>query len=197
MNIDFAELGIYCQNRYKESLDGKNNKYIKTWFVAIEDNNNILISTTPHILKNATKCILIHERISLAVSNWYEWYKIEFINELGEVLDSRIDEEFELRIIACGGYANQMMEIANNRVHHSWKYPWESAIKEMWSLYLRLKEAETEKERILISDAFYKDNKILQLEKENADFKFQNDLIEKERDMYKSILDEIKQMLES
>ena len=41
MNIDFAELGIDCQNRDKESLDGKNNKYIKTWFVAIEDNNNI------------------------------------------------------------------------------------------------------------------------------------------------------------
>lgn len=111
MNIDYVELGTYCQNSYKESLDGPKNKYQKTWFVSINEDNSTLISTTPHILKNATKCILIHEHLSIAISNWYEWYKIDFINELGEVLDGRIDEEFELRIISCGGYANQWMQI--------------------------------------------------------------------------------------
>lgn len=35
------------------------------------------------------------------------------------------------------------------------------------------------------------------IRKKITDFKFQNDLIEKERDMYKSVVDEIKQMLES
>ena len=48
---------------------------------------------------------------------------------------------------------------SDNRLYHSWKYPWELAVKEMWPLYLRLKEAETEKERILISNAFYKEKK--------------------------------------
>ena len=61
MNIDYVELGTYCQNRYKESLDGSKNKYQKTWFVSINEDNSTLISTTPHILKNATKCILIHD----------------------------------------------------------------------------------------------------------------------------------------
>lgn len=69
MDIDFIELGKYCQAEYKASLDGKNNKYSKTIFVAIKEDNNILVSTTPHILAQAKKCILIHERSCLAVSN--------------------------------------------------------------------------------------------------------------------------------
>ena len=92
MDIDFIELGKYCQAEYKASLDGKNNKYSKTIFVAIKEDNNILVSTTPHILAQAKKCILIHERSCLAVSKWYSWYMVQFINEKGEVFVNRIDE---------------------------------------------------------------------------------------------------------
>lgn len=116
MDIDFIELGKYCQAEYKASLDGKNNKYSKTIFVAIKEDNNILVSTTPHILAQAKKCILIHERSCLAISNWYSWYMVQFINEKGEVFVNRIDEEFELYTVAAGGFANQELRLSANQV---------------------------------------------------------------------------------
>ena len=41
-------------------------------------------------------------------------------------------------------------------------------------------------------ELFQKDEKIIELEKQIEDFKFTNHLLEKERDQYKELLDEIK-----
>ena len=60
MNIDFVELGTYCQTEYRKTLNQLKDKYRKTLFVAIKDDNSISVSTTPHILSNASKCIMIH-----------------------------------------------------------------------------------------------------------------------------------------
>ena len=57
MNIDFVELGTYCQTEYRKTLDSLKDKYRKTLFVAIMDDNSISVSATPHILSNAKKCI--------------------------------------------------------------------------------------------------------------------------------------------
>lgn len=195
MNPDFVELAKYCQAEYKASLDGKKDIYRKTLFFAIKDDNNILMSTTPHILVNAHKCILIHERSSLAFTNSYLWYKVQYINENGEVFDNRIDEEFELCIIAAGSYANQILELsADNTVYYSCSRPWEKCVGDVWNLYVRLKKVQTKTEREIISSMFVEDKKILEIEKENIDFDYKTQLLESERNLYKSILDEIKQL---
>ena len=196
MNIDFMELGTFCQNRYKESFEGKTSNYVKTLFVAIDEENNVYTSTTPHILKSATKCILIHEHVSLAVTNWYSWYKVEYINENGEVLDNRLDDEFVLSVVACGGYANQVMELsADQRNYFSCKVPWENSIKKVWQLYSRLKQTKSVSERLLISSVFNKDEKILEMEKTIEDFKFQTYRLEEESKTYKTLLDELKDII--
>ncbi len=197
MNIDFVELGKYCQTEYKTSLDGKENKYIKTLFVAIKDDNSVLISTTPHILTNASKCLLIHERSSLAITNWYLWYRVQFINENGEVFVNRIDDEFELSISACGSYDNQYLNLsADHRVYCSWRAPWEKCIKPMWNLYIRLKKTNSKSERELIASLFWKNQEILELEKKNQDFEYKTQLLESENNLYKGILDDIKDLLQ-
>lgn len=197
MSIDFVELGKYCQTEYKTSLDGIKNKYIQTLFVAIKEDNSILVSSTPHILANASKCMLIHERSSLAITNWHSWYVVQFINENGEVSVNRIDDEFALSIAACGHYDNQMLELSGDHcVYCSWRKPWEKCIKPMWSLYVRLKSAKSKSERELIASLFRKEQEILDLEKKNRDFEYKTLLLEKEKDLYKGLLDEIKDLFE-
>ena len=198
MNIDFVELGTYCQTEYRKTLDSLKDKYRKTLFVAIMDDNSISVSATPHILSNAKKCILIHERLSLAISNCYSWYVVQFINENGEVLVGRLDNDFELCTVACGGYDNQWLELrADHRTYYSCKAPWkENDIKSIWDLYVRLKQATTECERNLIASLFKKDQTILELEKANQNFEYKTQLLENEKKLYKGILDDIKNLLE-
>ena len=198
MNIDFVELGTYCQTEYRKTLDSLKDKYRKTLFVAIMDDNSISVSATPHILSNAKKCILIHERLSLAISNWYSWYVVQFINENGEVLVGRLDNDFELCTVACGGYDNQWLDLrADHRTYYSCKAPWkENDIKSIWDLYVRLKQATTECERNLIASLFKKDQTILELEKANQNFEYKTQLLENEKKLYKGILDDIKNLLE-
>ena len=162
------------------------------------DDNSISVSATPHILSNAKKCILIHERLSLAISNWYSWYVVQFINENAEVLVGRLDNDFELCTVACGGYDNQWLELrADHRTYYSCKAPWkENDIKSIWDLYVRLKQATTECERNLIASLFKKDQTILELEKANQNFEYKTQLLENEKKLYKGILDDIKNLLE-
>lgn len=198
MHIDFVELGTYCQTEYRKTLDSLKDKYRNTLFVAIKDDNSISVSATPHILSNASKCLMIHERLSLAISNWYSWYVVQFINENGEVLVGRLDNDFELCTVACGGYDNQWLELrADHRTYYSCKAPWkENDIKSIWDLYVRLKQATTECERNLIASLFKKDQTILELEKVNQNFEYQTQLLENEKKLYKGILEDIKNLLE-
>ena len=198
MNINFVELGTYCQTEYRKTLDSLKDKYRKTLFVAIMDDNSISVSATPHILSNAKKCILIHERLSLAISNWYSWYVVQFINENGEVLVGRLDNDFELCTVVRGRYDNQWLELrADHRTYYSCKAPWkENDIKSIWDLYVRLKQATTECERNLIASLFKKDQTILELEKANQNFEYKTQLLENEKKLYKGILDNIKKLLE-
>jgi hypothetical protein len=75
--IDFVELATFCVNRYKETHTGSGERYEGTLYAAIFDNNEVRCSTTPHILRNAEQCILIHHRSQIAISNWYSWYFVE------------------------------------------------------------------------------------------------------------------------
>jgi hypothetical protein len=50
-------------------------------------------------------------------------------------------------------------------------------------------------EMMLVVDAFEKEERILELEGQIEDFKFTNNLLERERDQYKDMLDEIKELL--
>ena len=199
MNIDFVELGTYCQTEYRKTLNHLTDKYLKTLFVAIKDDNSISVSATPHILSNASKCIMIHERLSLAISNWYSWYVVQFINENGEVLVNRIDNDFELHTVSCDGYDSQWLELcADNRTYYSCKAHWkEDDIKSIWELYVKLKQATTKCERNLIASLFEKYKTILEWEKANQNLEHKTQLLENEKIMYKEILDDIKLFFEA
>ena len=195
--INFIELATFCQNEKKEAYEKMNDtNYAYTLFVAITEDNQVLTSRTAHILANAHKCILIHARSSLAISKWYNWYDVQFINDQGQVLKDALDEEFTLDISAWGSYANQKITIsADGERYFSASMPCDDSITNFWKLYLRLKEAKTRTERKLISNLFKKDQTILELEKEVEDFKFKTQLLEDEKAMYKELIKEIQSIV--
>lgn len=196
-DINFIELAEYCQRRYKEEKNSDNEKYISTLFVAITKEGEIIPSTTPHILKDAELCILLHRSTYKNNHYWWDSLHFEFINSNGVILD-RFDDKFKL---VAGPY-----NVKENRLGLSLKYKensiysfsenWENSIIKVWKLYLMLKDIKTYEEIKLITDLYQKDEKILELENQIEDFKFSNYLLEQERNQYKSLLDEIKQIIE-
>ena len=65
----------------------------------------------------------------------------------------------------------------------------------VWQLYSRVRGIESANEIKLIAELFKKDEKILELEKEIEDFRFSNRLLEQEREQYRDLLDEIRQIV--
>ena len=99
MRMDsFRDIAKYCIERYKNSLDEESERYLGTLYVSIDEHDFVDCSTTPHILSQARKCILIHSRKVLAVSNWYTWYKVEYIDEEGCVTDGMLGNGFRTKL---------------------------------------------------------------------------------------------------
>lgn len=194
-DINFIELAEYCQNRYKENNTSNEAKYISTLFVAITKEGEIIPSETPHILRNAEKCILFHMSSHKGDYNnsWYTYFKFQFINNDGVVSDNRLDDKFELR----GNYLRGTCLYYKENEIFSVPKPWENGIVKVWELYLKIKDLKTYEEIILMTDLYRKDEKILELENQIEGFKFAKYLLEQERNQYKSLLDEIKQIIET
>ncbi len=196
--VDFIELAEYCVNRYKEAHNSKSDSYQNTLYIAIMDDNRVLLSSTPHILRSAKKCLLIHQRSQLAISNYYSWYKVEYINEDGCIQGENLGDGFTIKIDAWGGFANQVMSLDYEGEHLYWcETPWTDNVPKIWELYTRVKKAKSKDEIELISELYRKDETILKLEREVEGFKFKEHLLKKQRDQYKELLKEIKDMVES
>jgi len=192
--IDFVELATFCVNRYKEAHTGSGERYEGTLYVAILDDNEVRCSTTPHILRNAEQCILIHHKSQIAISNWYSWYFVEYINAEGSVCGGNLENSFMLKIESWGSFSNQVMSLSygNDNLNLYWcKAPFDKGIKKAWELYSKIKEIKTLSEIKLIADLFMKDEKIFELNNKVEDFTFANHLLKLERDQYKDILKDI------
>jgi hypothetical protein len=75
--------------------------------------------------------------------------------------------------------------------------PWDLHLPQIWELYNRIKNVKSEKEINLIVDLFSKDEKILKLEKEIENFTFSNHLLMQERDQFRNLLKEIRDIVEN
>lgn len=191
-DIDFIELANYCQNRYKEKNTSDKRRYGNTSYVAITKDDEVIHSATPHALKMAEQCILLHYASEITSSGSWNRYLTQFIDKNGIVYNNRFDENFEL----CLDYDSLSLKYENCYIA---KYPRtnENSIKKLWKLYSRVKDIKSSKEIFLIADLFQKDEKILELEKQIENFKFTNYLLDQERNQYKSLLDDIAKMVEN
>ena len=190
--VDLIEIATFCANRYKDAHMKPGDRYTGTLFVGISGSNKVQCSTTPHILQNAYQCILIHGRLDSLRDTFY---KVEFINEEGSVKDSFLDDVFNLQA-KSGRYLR--LELYYNDIYfYSLNGSFDKNMPILWELYSKIRYLKTYSEQKVVRDLFDKDEKIFELESHIEDLNYQNKLLKQERDQYKEILDEIKDMLES
>jgi hypothetical protein len=203
MRLDsFKDIAKYCIERYKTSLDEESERYVGTLYVSIDEHDFVDCSTTPHILSQATKCILIHSRRALAVSNWYTWYKVEYIDEEGCVTDGKLGNGYRLCSTYGRNYLDQKLNLLldkyvnNTTLICSFSAPFEEKMQKVWDLYLRVKKVKSQAELEMIIDLIDKDEQILELEGQIADLKFTNILLEKQKKQYRGLLRQIREMVD-
>ena len=64
--VDFLELATYCKQEIeKKCAESDRKENYEILYVAIYDDDSIKISRTPHILKSAKRCILVHSWMHL------------------------------------------------------------------------------------------------------------------------------------
>ena len=197
MRMDsFKDIAKYCIERYQNSLNKDSESYIGTLYVSVDEDNDVECSTTPHILNKARKCILIHSRKALAVTNWYTWYKVEYIDEEGGVSDGLLGNGFRLYSDYRGAYADQRLFLYHNDLEiYSCPAPFDDKMQKVWNVYLKAKKMISQEARELMAELIYKDETILELEGQIADLKFTNILLEKQKKQYRGLLKQIEEMV--
>jgi len=195
MRMDsFKDIAKYCVERYKTSLDEESERYLGTLYVSIDEHDFVDCSTTPHILSQATKCILIHSRQALAITNWYTWYKVEYIDEEGNVTYGMLGNGFRLSSHFRQDYRDQRLN--ETTLIYSVPAPFEDKMQKVWDVYLRAKRAKSQAALELMAELIEKDETILELEGEIANLKFTNILLEKQKKQYRGLLRQIREMVD-
>ena len=67
-------------------------------------------------------------------------------------------------------------------------------LRKLWELYTKVKDINNAAEIELIAKLFRQDDRVFELTKEVEELKFSNMLLEQEKQQYKGLLDEIKEM---
>ena len=112
--------------------------------------------------------------------------------------DGNLGQGFELSISSRDTFDNQVMSLYHGYHElYACRRPWEDNMAKIWKLYSMTKKMETDKEIELTARLFRSDEKILEMERKIASHELTNHLLEQERDQYKSLLDEIKEMVNS
>lgn len=198
MRMDsFKDIAKYCTERFKNSLDEGSERYVGTLYVSIDEHNFVDCSTTPHILSQATKCILIHSRQALAITRWYTWYKVEYIDEEGSVTDGMLGNGFRLYSTNRGSFLDQVLILYHDDLEiYSCPAPFEDKMQKVWDVYLRARKMNSQAARELMAELIEKDETILELEGEIANLKFTNILLEKQKKQYRGLLRQIREMVD-
>lgn len=190
--VDFVELATFCANRAKEGGTRWAGKYVRTHYISILEDNTIQCSMTPHILRKASKCLLMHEMSEIPISNIYYWYEFEFINSEGCVIAFDLENGFNLESFKSKQTSSSIeLRYKNNYLYSNLN------IQKVWDLYTKIKDIPSLSEMKFIVDLYEKDEKIFELEKKLEDFTFTNHLLKLEREQYKELLSEIRDIVKN
>lgn len=202
LKMNLVDLAIRRVGHYKEEWKGN---YVNTTYIAIDESNHIKGSLDPSVLGNAKRCILLHERSEVDFytghPNYTFFRDVDYVNEDGEVFKECLDKDFKLYVIQYAYEHTPKLYLTSDGICYTCCPSWRNtasiveSFRSVWNLYNELKSVETKDERATIVRLYKNDEKILQQKKEIVNFSYANALLEKERDMYKGLLDDIKGLL--
>lgn len=144
---NFIEIDSYCkkelldilndidrQRRQEEKLSFSTFGFIGTYYIAIDENEEINISQTPHILQYAHRCIIIYNWWQLAVTQSYDTFKCLYIDEFGAVHSPIILEYYKITIknasfnfaptITLSFINKELISIKLNPLEMTFKFIW-------------------------------------------------------------------------
>lgn len=220
--IDFIEIARTVVKEFKDGYDSENHDSLRyvdiQLYVSILEDGNIRTSSKDEVLWNAKECFIILTYEALAISNFYRWYVIKHIDEYGNVHEGFQDREWSIEISFRGSFSNQVMSLYYQR-HWikddtplspieekqefyfvragQWKCPWDEPFNRLWQVYKIMRECKSNEERALIAENIELKEEVNFLEEKNNGMKFVNERLTKEKKMYKSLLDEIKKLVDA
>lgn len=206
-NSKIVEIAEWCRAQMQNKVDtSEGMSSYRVFYAAITDDDSILVSNTPHILDGAKKCILVHEWSQLACTCSYATYRVQIINESGEVHEGLLDEKYSIGVYSAR--FNEMPEIylryqgkdiyRRSKWHNGVGMSIEELIKIVCKLYIQCKlECKIEKESRLLCELFKLKDDLRILDEKLSSSKVLEKLLESKNNEYKQILDQIKSLLKT
>lgn len=146
---NFIEIESYCKKELLDNLndiDRQRKQYERssiptyffsnTYYIAIDENEEIIISQTPHILQSAYRCVIIYRWQQLAKSQYYDTYKCLYIDEFGGVHYPIILDYFKIGITDArfNEAPKIILSFINRTLISVQLYPLEMTFKFIWNL---------------------------------------------------------------
>ena len=166
--MNFIELSKESLWGFRESLGSADTeRYVYTLYVAISEKNEVTCAHDSSVLDGAYQCILIHCKSALAVTNWNNWYKLEFINHNGHNLGGIIGNDCTIKIDGEGSWSNQVMKLRHrNEVLYSCNAPFENHMQAIWDAYRNTLNGGNDEITLLRDELAQKEERIHALEEQ-------------------------------
>lgn len=203
--IDFVKLAKEIVLEFKEEYDKKEGCEFFGYqlYVSVLENGNIETSTRPEVLRKGNECIIIMTHRDLAITNYYLWYVIKHIDEKGNVHNGYSVEGWNIKISAYGSYSNQRISLSKDNeelydeVQGDWNNPWDVPLHNLWSFYQIVRKCSSKAEIMYVSENYHLKEKINELNDKISGLEFVKKKLEMEKKQYKSLLKEIKELVEN
>lgn len=202
MNEQLLEIAEYCKQEVEKECKTSDRYGYEIKYVAIFEDSSIRISQTPHILKEASQCLLIHKWMQRASTNYYSTYRVQHIKEDGSVLLGMLDEDYTFGVYSAGfnRSAQVHLEYKGNHVYEKsldYNVKLENVISFVWALYLKCKsECKTSFECKLLGKLARQEQTIAELEDKLAGSSIQEQILEAQVGEYKSLLRDIQSLID-
>ncbi len=169
---DFVELSQESVSRYKESFASSEYEIYKdTLYVAISEAGVVSCAHDPAILRGAYQCILIHRKSKIAITNWYDWYKVEFINHNGLNLEGIIGNDCYINMVSGAGYIGTITLYHRDEDIYSCQVPFEGHMQGLWDAYCETLNRGQDEAELLKAELHRKEECIHDLEQQINQYK--------------------------
>ena len=211
------KLAVFCHNEFKETILKNLGEELESCFMpmycAINNDNTVLCSKTPHILNDTDigACLIIQQfgsRRKNYNKSWYIETFIQFIDKDGCVhggypdggrnKNVLLENGFSIRYEPGCDYPNEIsLWFAGDKLCQLGSTSWDTLPKKVLELYCLLKKASSLEEMKLVVELYKNDETFLQMKKEISDLGFAHQLLKKERDQLQETINEIRKLIKS
>ena len=201
--IDFVEIAKNVVLEFKAEYDNQKDCDFVGYqlYVSIMEDGSIQTSTRPNVLSKGKECLIILTHSDLAVTNYYRWYVIKYIDENGNVHNGYFSNGWHIEITSWGQFSNQILSLSKDNEslfsesQAPWENPWDEPFHRLWDFYQLVSQCSSMEEVKFIADNYELKEKIKKQNEEISALDFVKKKLEMERDQYRSLFKEMKEMI--